>query len=84
MPSSKTCLLNYPLELPPRKGFIEQNYIPLKLCFMRRLPHRYIEAVVGLSGYMAGLRFSYAHKLVLPWLGEKIINSCFRSNDNLM
>lgn len=31
--------------------------------FMRRLHHRYIGAVVGLSGYMAGLRFLYGRVL---------------------
>ena len=31
----------------------------------RRLHHRILEAVPGLAGYMAGLRFLYALKLVL-------------------
>lgn len=39
-------------------------YIPLKLCFRRRLHHRYIGAVAGLSENMAGLRFSCIYKLV--------------------
>ena len=47
---------------------------------MRRLLHRYIEAVVGLAENMAGLRFSYAHKRVRPWLGEKIIDNSIYFN----
>lgn len=32
-----------------------------------RLLHRILGAVAGLAENMAGLRFSYAHKLVLAW-----------------
>ena len=55
-------LLNYPLELVPRKGLNEQTYTSLKLRTKRRLHHRCIGAVPGPSGYMGrGLRFLYAH-----------------------
>ena len=55
-------LLNYPVELQPRKGFNEQIYTSLKLRYRRRLHHRCIGAVAGLTGYMGrGLRFLYAH-----------------------
>ena len=46
--------------------FYEHIYILLELRFIAQTSiHRYIGAVVGLSGYMAGLRFLYALKLVL-------------------
>ena len=55
-------LLNYPVELLPRKGLNEQTYTSLKLRTKRRLHHRCIGAVAGLTGYMGrGLRFLYAH-----------------------
>ena len=55
-------LLNYPVELLPREGLNEQNYTSLKLRTKRRLHHRCIGAVAGLTGYMGrGLRFLYAH-----------------------
>jgi hypothetical protein len=54
-------LLNYPVELLPRKGLNEQTYTSLKLRTKRRLHHRCIGAVAGLTGYMGrGLRFLYA------------------------
>ena len=41
----------------------------------RRLHHRILGVVPDLTGNMAGLRFSYAHKLVLAWLnGSDSIN----------
>ena len=59
-------LLNYPVELLPRKGLNEQTYTSLKLRTKRRLHHRCIGAVAGLTGYMGrGLRFLYAFELVL-------------------
>ena len=45
-------LLNYPVELLPRKGLNEQTYTSLKLRTKRRLHHRCIGAVAGLTGYM--------------------------------
>ena len=56
-------LLNYPTELRPRKGFIEQNPNSYWSCApQRRLHHRIFGAVAGLAGYMGrGLRFLYAH-----------------------
>ena len=55
-------LLNYPVELLPRKELNEQTYTSLKLRTKRRLHHRCIGAVAGLTGYMGrGLRFLYAH-----------------------
>ena len=70
-------LLNYPVELLPRKGLNEQNYTSLKLRTKRRLHHRCIGAVAGLTGYMGrGLRFLYAHTdsaSPLPDFDERII-----------
>ena len=58
-------LLNFPTELRPRKGFYRAKpKFHWSMRFMRRLLHRNLEAVAGLVGNMAGLRFSYAHKLV--------------------
>ena len=56
-------LLNYPTELRPRKGFIEQNPNSYWSCApQRRLHHNEFGAVAGLVGYMGrGLRFLYAH-----------------------
>ena len=56
-------LLNYPTELRPRKGFIEQNPNSYWSCApQRRLHHNEFGAVAGLVGYMErGLRFLYAH-----------------------
>ena len=60
-------LLNYPTELRPRKGFIEQNPNSYWSCApQRRLHHNEFGAVAGLVGYMErGLRFLYAFELVL-------------------
>ena len=60
-------LLNYPTELRPRKGFIEQNPNSYWSCApQRRLHHNEFGAVAGLVGYMGrGLRFLYAFELVL-------------------
>ena len=59
---TKTYLLNIPLEPLLRKGFNEQFLFVLKLRSKRRLLHNELEAVAGLSGNMAGLRFSYVRK----------------------
>ena len=60
-------LLNYPTELRPRKGFIEQNPNSYWICApQRRLHHNEFGAVAGLTGYVGrGLRFLYAFELVL-------------------
>lgn len=50
-------LLNCPAELQPRKGFKERHYSTLELRLCADFTHSRIEAVAGLAGYMAGLRF---------------------------
>lgn len=37
------------------------------MCFEHRLLHSELEAVAGLTGYMAGLCFLYVKKLVLTF-----------------
>lgn len=58
-------MLNYPFELPPQKRYDEQRLIHVEATFKRRLLHNELGAVVGLSGYMAGLRFLYERVLLL-------------------
>ena len=60
-------LLNYPVELLPRKGLNEQTYTSLKLRTKRRLHHRCIGAVAGLSENMDGAcAFFMPIPIVLP------------------
>ena len=57
-------LLNYPVELLPRKGFNEQILIRIEVCALGADFHSELEAVAGLTGYMAGLRFLCVQKFV--------------------
>ena len=44
------------------EGDLRAKLISVEAVHKRRLLHRILEAVPGLAGYMAGLRFSYVHK----------------------
>ncbi len=55
-------LLNFPLEPRTRKGILRANLYIVGVVPWRRLHHKCIGAFAGLSGNMAGLRFSYVRK----------------------
>ena len=65
MSLSQVYLLNFSDELRPRNEIIRANLYIIGAAFKRGLLHKCIEAVAGLSEIWQGLRFSYAHRLVL-------------------
>ena len=62
------------------------------MCIKRRLLHSELEAVPGLAGNMAGLRFLYAHALLgcFAWCVEAarymkyLIKGCHSEHDSIM
>ena len=57
-------LLNFPAELRPRKGYSEQYLIRVEVCVSSVDFHNELEAVAGLAGNMADLRFILVKMLV--------------------
>ena len=58
-------LLNFSDEPRPLTRFTSKTKYTLELCLGADFNHSVFGAVAGLSENMAGLRFSYTHKLVL-------------------